>query len=460
VVRAAIYCRISDDREGRELGVQRQETDCRARARRERVRVAEVFVENDRGASRHSRKPRPEYQRMLDAIKAGEIGVVIAYSNSRLTRRPRELEDLLDLHDQVGVRYLTVVSGDDDLATADGRMVARMKVTIDAGEADRISERVRREATEQAESGKNPGGIRPYGWSAENRSVLVPAEHAVIVELADRILLGESLRSLVADLNQRGVPTVTGTPWTSTVIRSMMLRPRLAGWRTHHSEIVAKGKWQPALDDDVWRQVRAVLTDPERRSGGAGARVNLLTGLARCGVCDQPVTIQYGGRKRSPDSRRAYGCRQCGIWRAQPAVDRYINGVMAVFLEHAIENADTDEDVRTDPAVAAKVKTLQKRIEAEHQAYADDDTVTPSEYRRNIRRLKARLEAEERKLLPPRRSRLIDQFTGADPAQMWAAMPLDRKRSCIADLIEIRILPAGPGRRVFRPETVEVTRKP
>ena len=54
--RAAVYCRISDDREGRELGVQRQEEDCRARATREGWAVGEVFTDNDLSASTRSRR--------------------------------------------------------------------------------------------------------------------------------------------------------------------------------------------------------------------------------------------------------------------------------------------------------------------------------------------------------------------------------------------------------------------
>jgi site-specific DNA recombinase len=35
---------------------------------------------------------------MLARDRAGEFGTIIAYSNSRLTRRPREYETLIELH--------------------------------------------------------------------------------------------------------------------------------------------------------------------------------------------------------------------------------------------------------------------------------------------------------------------------------------------------------------------------
>ena len=87
--RAVIYCRISNDPEGRELGVKRQEVDCRALADRLGLTVIRVYVENDVSASTLSSKPRPQYAAMLAAIDAGEADVILAYSNSRLTPAAR-----------------------------------------------------------------------------------------------------------------------------------------------------------------------------------------------------------------------------------------------------------------------------------------------------------------------------------------------------------------------------------
>ena len=85
--RAVVYCRISDDREGERLGVERQRQDCLARAQREGWEVVDVFTDNDVGASTRSRKPRPAYRQVIKAAENGEVDVILSYSNSRLTRR-------------------------------------------------------------------------------------------------------------------------------------------------------------------------------------------------------------------------------------------------------------------------------------------------------------------------------------------------------------------------------------
>jgi site-specific DNA recombinase len=442
------YLRISDDREGLERGVDRQRADITAKARRERVRVLRWYEDNDRGASRHSRKPRKDYLRMLDDARAGLAGqVIFSYSNSRLTRRPRELEDLLDLHDQTGVQIRTVVSGDDDLSTADGRMMARLKVTIDAGEADRISERVRREVRDRADAGRPHGGRRPYGYP--DRRHLDPAEHAVIVEAAERILGGESLKAVARDLNARGIATVTGKPWSANVIRQMLTSPHVAGYTTRNGEPVAKGTWEPALGELTWRELRALLLDPSRATPRAGRR-SLLVGLALCGECERPMTSHITGQRRS------YICQGCRLWRVMEPVDRYVEGVMKVFLEHAIEHEPAPERVN---AQELKVEALRKKVKATMREFENDDSMTPGQLRELMRSLNAKLSAEEAKLLPPRRRRLHVGLSGAGASDRWDRLSLDQKRANIDDLLEIRLFRMPPGRWRFDENTVGLRRK-
>jgi len=85
---AAVYLRISRDAEGEALGVARQREDCLALAQAAKLDVVEVFTDNDIGASKYSKKLRPEYERMLADAKAGRFSTIVAYTTSRLTRRP------------------------------------------------------------------------------------------------------------------------------------------------------------------------------------------------------------------------------------------------------------------------------------------------------------------------------------------------------------------------------------
>jgi DNA invertase Pin-like site-specific DNA recombinase len=305
---AVIYTRISQDSEGRGEGVVRQEEDCRKLAASRGLNVVGVYTDNDVSASAYSRKKRPEYARMIADAKAGRFGTIIAYSNSRVTRRLAELEELIQLTEKHGTEIMTVVSGQDDLSTADGRMVARIKASVDIAESDRISERVTRKHRELAQAGRVVGGgHRPFGWR-DDQVTPHPAEADLIRAAAADVLAGLPIRRVVDRWNDAGVTTSTGRPWTNGLVLQLLRSPRLAGWRVHRPKGSAwtaippvavgkdgqpvRGEWEPILDDATHRALAARLAgNTERRSRipKRNARRYLLTGLLRCAVCNGPM---------------------------------------------------------------------------------------------------------------------------------------------------------------------------
>ncbi len=168
-MRAAKYRRISDDSEGLELGVGRQDADLDEFARQHGYEVVSDYVDNDAGASTRSRKPRPGFDQLLVDARAGKFDVIISYTASRLTRRPRENEDLIDLAQNHGIRIEYIRSPSFDLNTADGRMVARVLGSNDTAEAERTAERVARKRRSTAEQGLSSGGFRARRGQADRR---------------------------------------------------------------------------------------------------------------------------------------------------------------------------------------------------------------------------------------------------------------------------------------------------
>ena len=96
--RAAIYCRISQDKTGAGLGVERQEQDCRELAAHLGWLVVEVFCDNDLSA--YSGKRRPRYHAMLDAIRDVLVDAVLAWHTNRLHRSPVELEEYISVRNE------------------------------------------------------------------------------------------------------------------------------------------------------------------------------------------------------------------------------------------------------------------------------------------------------------------------------------------------------------------------
>src|SRR6266545_2492553 len=83
---AGILVRISDDREGRALGVKRQEEDGLHLAERLGVNVTRVYIENDISASAIAGDDRREFEDFMTDWANGVFKVPLAYTTSRLTR--------------------------------------------------------------------------------------------------------------------------------------------------------------------------------------------------------------------------------------------------------------------------------------------------------------------------------------------------------------------------------------
>ena len=92
---ALLYYRISSDRDGDELGVQRQQQSLREYASQREWVIGREFTDNDQSAYRGRR--REGYEALLQAVEAGEGDVILCTEVSRLTRHPLELEGLVDL---------------------------------------------------------------------------------------------------------------------------------------------------------------------------------------------------------------------------------------------------------------------------------------------------------------------------------------------------------------------------
>ncbi len=261
---AAIYVRISRDSEGRGLGVERQEVECQALVERLGWNAGPVFADND--ISAYSGKRRPGYEAMVEAIKAGHVGAIVAWHPDRLTRRAKDLEALIDLLEANEVAVATVAAGAYDLGSPSGRMAARIVGAVAQGESEHKAERLRSQRRQAAAAGDYHGGMRPYGFEADGVTHH-PVEAPIVRQAVEAILAGGSITH-AARLMGRSRGSVLRT------LRSA----RVAGLRQHRGEVVGQASWEPIVDRATWERLLVVLSDP-RRKNDRPARSYLLAGL-------------------------------------------------------------------------------------------------------------------------------------------------------------------------------------
>lgn len=448
----AIYLRISNDREGRELGVQRQEQDCRALAERLGLTVSEVFSDNDISATRRSTKVRPDYQRMLSEVAAGRITTVIASTSSRLTRQPRELEDWIDAADPDkggALRVAFVADPHVDLTSSRGRRRARDDANRDAEYADELSSLVRRKKQQQREAGIFSGGHRPFGFDPDGMTARVD-EQDMIRAAGAAVLADRSLGGIARAWTELCPPPEWRVPfvvrWSPTTIRQILENPRLIGQLPSGLPAV----WEPVLDEATYRGVLAVLADPARRRHRGG--VKLLTGIGQCSRCG--AALNASGANTYRCSAAHHMSRQC-----QP-VDDYVRDTL---LEYIAANQLTAPPPRTGPTtgeLAGQAQGLRARLDAFRLSAAEPDGISPAALAVIERQIGAQLaEVEAQMVTAAGTSALAGLPLGlVELRAAWEAADGERRRAIVrACNVKILVAPPGRGSRVFDPDTVVIT---
>ncbi len=454
----AVYVRISDDREGESKGVKRQLEDCRALVERREWPEPVEYNDNDVSAWKRG-TVRPQYRQMLADIAGGTVDAVVVYDTDRLYRQPRELEEFFDVCDAAGVTELASVSGDIDLASTDGKLMARMKGAVAAKESDDKSRRIKRKALELARDGKvGGGGTRPFGFE-DDRVTVRESEAVHTREAADRVFADDSIRAICFNLNERGITTTTGGPWVPVVLRRMLMSGRISGQREHRGEIVGDAEWGKILEDGKWgaiiskedgNRLRSILSDPARRKNQQVRRY-LLHGMLRCGRCGEPLT----SRPRQ-DRVRRYICAKrpgedaCGKLAilAEPLED-LVTEMVATSLDGpelsqalAARNGDS-EDVHQ-----RVIDEASERLDELGRLYGEE-RIGASEWLAARAPIEDRLTKSKAALARSNGTGALAEFIGQGSALRgsWGGLSLDRRRAIIGAVIDH--VEIGPGRRGY-----------
>jgi DNA invertase Pin-like site-specific DNA recombinase len=450
-VRAGVYCRISQDRGGEGLGVDRQRADCEALCARRGWAVDDVFVDND--VSAYAAKPRPGYDRLIQGLKAGRFSALVSWAPDRLHRSPRELEDFVDVIESTGAAVATVQAGELDLSSAAGRMTARVVGAVARHESEQKSERVRRQREQAASAGRpHGGGRRAFGYTPDGAN-LIEVEAALVREAVDRALAGESLRSIARDWNARGLRSAGGSEWSIMTLRTMLTGPRIAGLRVFRGEIVGEGTWPPIITRDEHDKLRGVVGNARTRGRGRPP-TSLLGGIIHCGRCG---AVMHASRRTNGTRRYACnvapGSRGCGGVAIQAerteqlVTDAVLHALNSPAMRRALARARIPAKAGEDPEM------LQAELDQLAEAAGRGDLQV-----REYLRVRQPLEERRRRALAAvdTDAALAPMLDTANLGDAWDRLDTDGRRAVIGNVIEkVTIRPAsGPGTK-FDPARIE-----
>lgn len=441
-LRAVIYARQSKDAMGDAAAVSRQLADCRELARTNGWDIAKEIIENDRSATTGD---RPGWRDLLAGIDAGRFDVLVAWHPDRLYRRLRDLVDLIEVAERRSLRIAAVRSGDLDLGSPTGRMVASLLGSVAAYEVQHKGQRQRAANRQRAQQGHVGWSLRPYGYDrTDGRVVLVDAEVAILREAARRVLAGEATHAIVQDFNTRGLTTTTGGRWQTTPLRRMLISPRLAGRAVLNGEDFGAGDWPAVFDQDTHDRLVALFRDPRRRHSGSTRTKYLLSGLLACGKCGSVMFAMPA----SGVSYLTYVCKAGNghVTRKVVDVDEFVEQVVVERLSRADALDLLVPDVDVD-ALRARVVELRSRRDALAEMLAAG-LLTPASVRVQAEKLTDQITVTEMEIADALGESPAAALVTADDVEVtWRALPLLTKREVVRALLTITIQPIGKGRR-------------
>lgn len=316
--------------------------------------------------------------------------------------------------------------------------------------------------------------MRPYGYERDRKTIREP-EAEVLRKVAEKILAGDSLRSVTAWVNEHEHFTPGGNRWKPNVLRRILLAPRIAGKASSKDGQLIDAEWDPILDEDTHKRLAEILLDEARRNSSPSPnRTYLLTGgPARCALCGRALQARpERGNKRGyvcasgpPD----YGCGKIRINAdlfenevAEQVLARLLMPGSRAALAAAVGRVVAEADEA--PSVVREAEAKQReaadlfaagKINAAQLTQITEATNRNAAAARATVRLAAQVQHVAALALDP------DPADGDPTEQMvtwWENATREQKRGVIDTLVEkILVSPVVKrGSRVFDPSRVQV----
>ncbi len=235
--------------------------------------------------------------------------------------------------------------------------------------------------------------------------------------------------------------------WRSATIREIARNPAYVAERRHEGSVYA-AKWGALVDQRTWVAVQTLFADPSRKKYRPGRNRWLLSNVACCGVCGDPLMARPGSVGRRP----AYGCCGRGCVGCQVEyLDDFVTAIVVARLSRPDVYADLAARRADDTAVLAardEAATLRARLE-EFTDAAAAGRLSAAALGKIEAKLLPKIETAtaraEREALPAPLRELVDP--AEDVATRWAGLSVAARKDVLRLLFERIALDPANGRR-------------
>ncbi|PEO46719.1 resolvase [Bacillus sp. AFS026049] len=328
----ALYCRVSTDEQARE-GISLNEQQERMKAYCRAMGWGDnflLFIDDGYSAKNLD---RPKLTKLLDEVEKGTISKVLITKLDRLSRKLKDLLNLIDIFNDHKVSFISIGESF-DTNTSPGRLTLQVLGAVAEFERERIRERVVENMQHAAKNGKWLTQS-PYGYDLLDKELVINEKESQIVKEVFDLYLQKGLGfySIAKKLNERGIPSRQKKEWSIRSIKLMLTNPVYKGtlvWnRIDRSKqkqvekddeewIVVHHSQPQIIDVDTWELVQRTV-NKKKIPSRAKTSPHLLGGLLKCGRCGASMSISWTGT--APNRKRVYRCsanKNKGICTSKP----------------------------------------------------------------------------------------------------------------------------------------------
>ena len=225
---AALYARVSSERQDVDLSVAAQLRALRDYARKNGYVVAREYVDE---AESGRIADRPEFRKMIDEATKSEAAFreILVWKFSRFTRKREHAVAFKSMLRRRGVRVVSITEHADDTPT--GKLLEAIIESVDEFYSENLAQEVSRGMREAASRGFWVGSRTPYGYNrvmvqdgAKERPKLEPDPDAslVIKRIFDMAEAGTGMLQIAKTLNDEGIASPAGKLWSKNGIHFIL----------------------------------------------------------------------------------------------------------------------------------------------------------------------------------------------------------------------------------------------
>jgi len=297
---AALYARVSSDRQDVDLSVAAQLRALRDYARENGYVVAREYVDE---AESGRVDDRPKFQEMIETASSANAPFreILVWKFSRFTRKREHAVLYKSSLRRKGVRVVSITEPADDTPT--GKLLEGIIESVDEFYSENLAVEVRRGMREAASRGFWVGSRTPYGFNRvmvqdgpKERPVLEPDPDAarVVRRIFDMADDGAGMLQICTALNDEGIASPGGKLWSKNGVHFILRNEVYTGtlvWganaRTRAEPVRVEKAFPAIVSRAKFNRVNALMRSraPKRTHPRRVGSTYLLSGLVRCGLC-------------------------------------------------------------------------------------------------------------------------------------------------------------------------------